>query len=647
MRHITAGVIGHVDHGKTTLVKHLTGVDTDRLTIEKQRGMSIELGFAPLRLPSGQLISIIDCPGHEAFLKNMIRGVSGVDFVILVVAADEGIMPQTREHLEIATLMGVKRAVGIITKTDLVDDEVLELAKEEVKDLLAVYGLPPRSILHFSARNDEGTKQIIAALQALAEDIMGKRTDTPFRLCIDRVFTLAGHGTVVTGTISSGYIEQGEEVEIYPEGIRTRIKRLECYGAALGRGEAGQRVGINLHQVKVTQVHRGDVLGRPGELTPSLFINARFHYLGDKKEPLVSPLRAKVYTGTTEAIGRMVIIDREELMPGGSSYVQFRLESPVCIFPFDHFIVRRLSPPDTLGGGAILEIDPPRYRRSDRELTIKRLEAFERGDYASVIELWSLQSWYRPLDKEWIARRLGYEINKACRYLDPLIAKGVVVPITSEQFIHKKAYDRLKGEIIHYLTLSHERDPLQDDFPKEETRTRISPNLLQRLYDHALQSLQQEGLVSLEAGRIRLTKPPTPQQKGVKELILLQIEAALKRSQPRPLPLEEITEGLKGYHKKDIEATIGYLLAKRRMIKLENGRFLLAETLEEIKKKVAEFIGNRDKATLAEIKELLGIGRMQTQPILEHLDKIRFTVRIGDYRVLAEPKEGADTANGN
>jgi selenocysteine-specific elongation factor len=646
MKNIVAGVIGHVDHGKTTLVKHLTGVDTDRLKLEQERGMSIELGFAPLRLPSGHLISLIDVPGHEDFLKNMIRGVSGVDIAVLVVAADEGIMPQTVEHLDISALFGVKKAVGIITKTDLVDAELLGLAKEEVQEFLSSRDLKESPILSFSARTGEGREQIIGALQKVSEEIAEKDKKGVFRLCIDRVFTLKGHGTIVTGTITSGTIEVGEEVEIYPSGITTRIKRLESHGDNIKIATAGQRLGINLHQVKVMQVRRGEVLGRPGEMLTGQFLNGRFHYTQHAGDPIPQRCRVKIYTGTTESIGRMILIDKESALTGESCLVQIRLEEKLCLLPFDRYVIRRLSPSQTLGGGATLEIDPPRYRRSEHEQTMTRLLSLEEGNYSKAIEEWVKLSKYHTLERQRIAHRLAKDKGECSDLILPLVHEGRVIPIAAEQIIHRDFYEKLKGEIVHYITLCHERDPLQEDFPKEEPRTRISPSLSPTLYDHALQKLQSEGAVIAQGGRVRLTNPPMPAEKRVRELILSQIETVLKRSQPRPLPLAEIIQALKGYHKRDVEAIVAYLVSKKRMIRLDNGRFLHTDTMEEIKEKIRTFIIQQGKSTLAEAKELLGIGRMQAQPILDYLDKINFTIRVGDYRILCEDMKQADAPNG-
>ena len=638
------GVIGHVDHGKTTLVKHLTGVDTDRLPLEKERGMSIELGFAPLRLPSGQTISFVDVPGHEDYIKNAARGVSGVDLALLVVAADEGVRPQTVEHCQIAQLFGVRDLIAVITKTDLVDEELLELAEEDLRDFLSHTLFEGAPILCFSARTGEGKEDILSALQRAIDRLEERDQKGTFRLPIDRVFNVKGYGTVVTGTVVSGEIAEGEEVEVYPVGLRAKIRRLEHHGQMVQKAGAGQRVGVNLRGGEVNGIRRGMVLGRPKTLRPTRTLNARLLCLPDHKAYIAHGMRVRVYIGTEEVIARVVLMEKEKVASGESCFGHLRLEKEVAPLPFDRFVVRRLSPEITIGGGMVLEVDPPRYRPSRGEGTALRLQYLQQADYPRVIEEWLKLSRFTPLTLEEIAWRLKKDTEEVQGILEPLIDEGKVILLQGE-VIHREAYQRLKDGILHQLRTLHEQDPFHDDFSKDDPHRRLSPSISQRVYDFALRELVKERKVVLEGGRIRLTNPPRWASRTVKEILSSRIEAILKRSSTRPLPQADLFKALRSYHKREVELTLGYLLKAERIIKLNNGRLLHAEGLEEIKQRVRCYISEKGRITLAEAKGLLGFGRTQIQPIFEYLDEIGFTVRVGDWRVLKEAEDGHSCGN--
>ncbi|MBI4391738.1 MAG: selenocysteine-specific translation elongation factor, partial [candidate division NC10 bacterium] len=368
MKHIIVGTAGHIDHGKTSLVKALTGIDTDRLKEEKERGISIELGFAHLTLPDGLRLGIVDVPGHERFVKTMLAGVGGIDLVILVIAADEGIMPQTREHLHICRLLQIPRGLVALTKRDLVDADWLELVAEEVRTFLKGTFLEGAPVLPVSATTGEGLDALKAALAALAAEAEPKRVEGIFRLPIDRVFTMKGFGTVITGTLLAGSLKVGDEVVVLPEGLRSRVRRLQVHGETVEQAFAGQRTAVNLPGIEVSAIARGSLLCLPGTLRPSTAMDATLTLLEDAPRPLKNRGRIRFHLGTSELLARAVLLDREELPPGQSAYVHLRLESPGAALPQDRFVIRSYRPAVTVGGGMILDPAPPQRRRKRQEI---------------------------------------------------------------------------------------------------------------------------------------------------------------------------------------------------------------------------------------------------------------------------------------
>ncbi|MGH7377367.1 MAG: selenocysteine-specific translation elongation factor, partial [Candidatus Methylomirabilales bacterium] len=368
MKHIIVGTAGHIDHGKTSLVKALTGIDTDRLKEEKERGISIELGFAHLTLPGGLRLGIVDVPGHERFVKTMLAGVGGIDLVILVIAADEGIMPQTREHLHICRLLHIPRGLVALTKRDLVDPDWLEMVAEETRTFLKGTFLEGAPILPVSATTGAGLEELKTALAALAAEAEPKRVDGIFRLPIDRVFTMKGFGTVVTGTLLAGSLKVADEVVVLPEGARSRVRRLQVHGEAVEQAFAGQRTAVNLPGIEVSGIARGSLLCLPGTFRPASAMDATLTLLADAPRALKNRGRVRFHLGTSEVLARVVFLDREELEPGQSAYVHLRLESRGAALPQDRFVIRSYSPAVTIGGGIILDPAPPERRRKRHEI---------------------------------------------------------------------------------------------------------------------------------------------------------------------------------------------------------------------------------------------------------------------------------------
>ena len=384
MKQIILGTAGHIDHGKTSLIKAMTGIDTDRLKEEKERGITIELGFASLDLPGGQHLGIVDVPGHEKFIKNMVAGATGIDIVVMIIAADEGVMPQTREHMEICTLLGVRHGLVAMTKIDLVDEEWMELALEDIRDFSQGTFLENSPILPVSSVTGQGIPELITALDDIAGDIPPRPPSSLFRLPIDRVFTMKGFGTVITGTLVSGRVKVGDTIMVYPSGITSKVRGIQVHNQSADSAEAGMRTAINFQGLDRAAVQRGEVLSSPGALISSYMVDLSFHYLASNKKPLKNRTLVRMHTGTSEVLGHLVLLEQEELPPGQTAVAQIRLDSPVAIVKDDRFVVRSYSPIRTIGGGQVLNPTPPKHKRLKAEI-IRGLQHLTDDDPEAII----------------------------------------------------------------------------------------------------------------------------------------------------------------------------------------------------------------------------------------------------------------------
>ncbi|PIV23478.1 MAG: selenocysteine-specific translation elongation factor [Deltaproteobacteria bacterium CG_4_8_14_3_um_filter_45_9] len=639
-KNIVVGTAGHVDHGKTALVRALTGIDTDRLKEEKERGMTIEPGFAYWRLPSGQTVSVVDVPGHERFIKNMLRGISGIDIAILVVAADDGVMPQTREHLDILRLLNIQYGLVVISKVDLVDEEIFLMATEEVRNLIQGTFLEDTPLISFSAKTGQGIEEINRAIEDISQQVVEKDRDGVFRLPIDRVFTMAGYGTIVTGTIASGKVRRGDVIEIYPLGKTTNARNIQIHNQWVNEAYAGHRVGLNLPNVKVEDIERGMVAGGPHSLISTHLINATFQYLKSNKYPLHNRMKVKFYSGTSEVIGRMILMDKDILHPRETCFVQFRLENKLSPLPYDRYIIRTLSPMNTIGGGVILEINPKKYRSIQPE-PIDHLKVLERRINHETVEAFIKKERFRPVRLPELAKRLclsQHEIETAC---DHLSKENRILFIEDDSVIHKESYDQLKTEILERINNFHERKPNLKDASQEEIWSKISPQLNRRLYEAVLREVYNEGKIKIKKGRIKIAGFQAKLD-AKQKLVYDQLDGVCKWYRFRPLPLNVLKRIQDRYGEKEVEAVLKLMIGEGRLVKLRNHRVIHSEAIEEIKRILKERIEKKGQVALGEAMEVLGVGRTQTQPIFDYLDSIRFTMRIGDYRVLHKSVERGD-----
>jgi selenocysteine-specific elongation factor len=613
------GTAGHVDHGKSALVQALTGIDPDRLREEKERGMTIDLGFAWLKLPSGREVSIVDVPGHERFIKNMLAGVGGIDLALLVVAADEGVMPQTREHLAILDLLRVQRGVVVVTKKDLVDAELLELVVMEVKEVIEPTTLAQAPIVTVSAVTGEGLPDLVATIDHLLDSTPLKRDIGRPRLPIDRVFTMTGFGTVVTGTLIDGQLSVGQEVEIAPHGLRSRLRGLQTHKTKVEVVGPGRRVAANLSGVATTQLARGDVLTNPGWLVSTAAADAKVRLLPNLGHPLKHNTTVTFHSNALEVETKTRLLDKEVLKPGESGWAQFALARPVALVKGDLFIIR--SSKDTLGGGEIVDAHPKRHRRF-HDGTIKGLAAREKGSSEETVlaileakepvaleELWHQSS---------LSRREAEEVVKSLASGGKLVLLGDKGPQTS--LFSATGWHRLADKVKQVVGDHHRRFPLRRGLPKEELRSRLGISL--QSFPAALRQLVRDGALVEEEKAVRLPSYHVQLNKEQKTAVDAYLKA-LSQSPYSPSSETGIDPEL-----------LDYLMEQRQVVKLAGNVIFTASAYDEMVQRVINHIKANDKITVAEVRDLFHTSRKYALALMEHLDEQKITRRVGDERVL-------------
>lgn len=631
-KHVIIGTAGHVDHGKSTLITALTGINPDRLKEEQERGMTIDLGFASLTLPGGQVVGIVDVPGHERFLKNMLAGAGGVDVVLLVIAADEGIMPQTREHLDILRLLDVKAGVVALTKCDLVDEEWLQLVTEEVRRFLQDTPLRDAPVLAVSAVTGQGLDALRLALQEAVERVPPRETNAPFRLPIDRVFTLAGVGTVVTGTLVSGRIGVGSAIEILPVGITTRARQIQVHGRRVEEAVAGSRVAINLPGVEKTAIERGMVCVPPGLFRPTQAFDAQVTLLPDAVKALAQRTRIRVYLGTAEVIGRVSLLDSERLEPGARGFVQIRLEKPLVCARGDRFVIRTYSPMFTIGGGVVLEPHAPRHKRLDPAV-IAHLGSLLTGAPAERV-LAILAQASEGLDALELARRAETEVSRVSQWLQRLEQEGQVLRI-GERWFARSVWQELLERVRQALDRYHQQNPLRAGMPREELRSTTARHLSPRLFEALLTRWQEEGVIASQGALVRLADFSIRLNERQQRLAE-RVAQVIREGGSTPPPVAVISQQV-GAPPDAVRAMIQVLVEMGVLVRLQEELFFHQEVIQELAELVRRAIRQKGSLSVGEFRDLTGSSRKFVVPLLEYFDSIRLTRRVGDERVLAEP----------
>jgi len=609
------GTAGHIDHGKSVLVHALTGIDPDRLREEKERGMTIDLGFAWLKLPSGQEVGIVDVPGHERFIKNMLAGVGGTDLALLIVAANEGVMPQTREHLAILDFLEIKRGIIVITKKDLVDEELLSLVRVEIEELISTTTLSRAPIITVSALTGEGLTELVSTIDNLLGSIEPRQDLGRPRLPIDRVFTIAGSGTVVTGTLIDGSLSVGQEVQIIPPSLKSRLRGLQTHKSQLNIASPGSRVAANLVGIATSQLKRGDVLTTPGWLKPATILTAKLELLPYLHHPLRHNATISFYTGAAEAVVKVRLLEGNELQPGKSTWAQLCLDRSVATISGDHFIVR--SSMETLGGGKIIDTHPRRLRRF-RPAIIENLKARGEGPPEEII----MAMLEQPLELPNLLAQFKLPANEIRSMIGSLAQQGKVVRLgRGEQslLMTMPGWERLIRKTTTTLQDYHQRFPIRTGIPRVELGSRLrlgaySSAILQRLLDQGV-IIEDGAIVRLPNHCVQLTQ--TQRAK---------IDAFLRSLAQSPYapPTDQMLE----------PELLNLLIEQHEVVKTSGGVIFSTSAYNEMVAGVVSHIKTQGKVTLAEVRNMFETSRKYAQAFLEHLDEAKVTRRIGDERVL-------------
>ncbi len=631
MPSLVLGTAGHIDHGKSSLIKALTGTDPDRLAEEKARGITIELGFALLELPSGRSMGVVDVPGHEKFVRHMVAGATGIDVVLLVIAVDDGIMPQTREHLAIIDLLGITRGVVALAKSDLVDPEWIDLVAGEVAALLVGTGIEGAAIVPVSSKTGAGQPELLAALDEIADEAPSRQAALPMRLPVDRVFTIAGAGTVVTGTLWSGTAAKDDPVEIYPAGVEGRIRSVQVHSESVARAQAGQRVALNIAGVERDRIARGDIIAAPGSLEVTDRFDARFEYLGlpGQDKPFESGARVHVHHGTREVLGRVLLSDAPLLVPGQGTYAQVRLEEPLAPRYGDRFIVRSYSPVYTIGGGIVLDTSPPRRTAlapAERSL----LDALLAHDI-SAAALGLLTARAIPLTSADVARALGVPRAQVADELNRASLERLKIG-SDAYFVTPAALTATLQAVESELLAFHEAEPKATGIAAAALRDRVDRRLSPKLFDAILERAAAAGTAVVDGGQVR---HPRAAVAAVADLASARdaLAGALEQQGLAPLSVAELAR-LTGHDPNVARKALTALELDREVVRLSSELHFSAAAIAGARQKLIEFITSNGPATAAQLRDALGVSRKFAIPLLEYFDAQGVTRRDGDTRVL-------------
>ncbi|MEW5921875.1 MAG: selenocysteine-specific translation elongation factor [Bacillota bacterium] len=620
------GTAGHVDHGKTELIKALTGVDADRFIEEKERGVSIDIGFAPFSMVDGRIAGVIDVPGHERFIHNMLAGIGGIDLVLLVIDAQEGIMPQTREHLDILELLQIKKGLVVITKRDLVDTEWLEMVMEEVREFLENTFLAGASIYPVSSITGEGLAELRAAINALGDTVPERDEKAPLYMPLDRVFSISGFGTVVTGTLLTGTVKVGQVVEVLPPGRELRVRGIQVHGGMVDEAAAGQRVAVNVPGLERGEIGRGSVMAAPGYYHLTRFCDARLRLLPGAR-PLTNLIPVHFYLGTARVTARLLLLEGEEMAPGTEGFVQCRLDKPLVARRGDRFIVRSYSPMVTIGGGIILDDQPPRHRRF-RPDVLARLEELEQEDPRPFVLQKLKGAGGATLAELSHLTHLGAEQLK--EMLDTALQEGDVARL-GDLYVTGETRTTWERQIGERLEQFHREKPLLPGMPKSLLGGFLPRKAAGRPYDALLEQLKHQGLVTIR-GEIVAREDFSPRPAPGQEEKLQQLLAVLEKAGLNPLPTREMWT-LLGLRKEEGEMLLDYLLWQERIVKVGEDFYLHKGVVERCLETLREHFRHNRSVTLGQYRDLLQGSRKSAQAILEYFDGCKYTRRIGDERV--------------
>jgi selenocysteine-specific elongation factor len=631
---VIMGTAGHIDHGKTTLVKALTGIDCDRLAEEKKRGITIELGFAHWDMPNGKRLGIIDVPGHERFVKNMVAGASGVDFVLLVVAADEGVMPQTREHLEICTLLGVKHGLVALTKADMVDADWLELVREDLSGVLAGTFLEEAQVLPVSSHTGDGLEEVRQAVQDMAAGFAVRRRSDLLRLPIDRVFTLRGHGTVVTGTLVSGAVRIGEEVELYPAGTRAKVRSLQSHGDSVEEAPAGRRTAVNLAGLEVEDITRGEVVARPGTLFPSTVWDVELTYLASAGKELKHRKELHFHHGTKEVLARIYLLDRDVLKPGETAICQVRFSDPMPAVYGDRVVLRSFSPLRTIAGGMVVNPLGRKVKRFSDD-AMARLERLRSEDPADVVTAQLELAGAEGLTFAQLMTMSNLESKALDKTMQQLMSKGAAFLFDKDArgFVAGAEVERLAAGAVEAVAAYHKAKPMEQGVVRGElASSKWGRALPEKLIHFVVERLVKQKALVAEAERVRL-----PEHKvslaADQEKLQATIKDAYTAGGITPPNVRDVLDPL-GVAFKEAAPVFRLLVQAGELVKVKEDMYFHAPAMQRLQDMVVGFITENGQMTAPDFKELTTLSRKFAIPVMEYLDKEKVTVRVGDARVL-------------
>ena len=636
MREIILGTAGHVDHGKTSLIKALTGIDTDRLKEEKERGITIELGFAYLDLPCGHRLGIVDVPGHEKFVKNMVAGAAGMNLVAFIIAADEGIMLQTREHFEICRLLGIERGLIVITKKDMVEPEWLELVTDDIKTFFAGSFLDNAPLIPVSSTTGEGIIEVRNVLDQMVAASQFSEPHGPFRMPVDRVFSMKGFGTVITGTAISGRIKTGEDLMFYPSRISGKIRGIQVHNKDTQEAEAGHRTAINLQGLEKETINRGEMAAAVDCLQPSYLLDASFLYLDSNKKPYKNRSRVRIHIGTAEIMGRLVLLADEELTPGSDANVQILLEEQAGCWPGDKYVVRSYSPIHTIGGGVIFN-SSPRKRKRFREENKQVFQTYIKNITEDLAQLHIKENGYNGLTLDRLAVKMGIFGKRVKKIVQqPLSTRKIIlIEQDRQRMVSSAVYEKLGEKLRSVLAAYHKENPLKAGLSKEELRSRLYRGLDQRLFQFLLNDLQKKGLISQDQALIRMADHQVS-LKDDEQTLRRELELYYKQADLAPPTLKEVMVKFNKYPYHLLKEVMVIMVSDDQLVKISEDLYFYKPALKNLKENLVSLLVKEGELNMPAFKDLTGLSRKFSIPLLEYFDKIKVTMRVGDKRILRE-----------
>ena len=626
MKNVILGTAGHIDHGKTTLIKALTGRETDNLKEEKQRGISINLGFTYFDLPSKKRVGIVDVPGHEKFIKNMLAGACGIDIVLLVIAADEGVMPQTIEHLDILNYLDVKKGIIVLTKCDLVDEEFIELVKDDVREKTKGLFIEGAPIVEVDSVSRRGLDELVQKIDEISEDIEEKKTDAPSRMSIDRVFSLKGFGTIVTGTLIEGKISVDDEMTIYPSEKKVKVRNLQVHGCDVKTAYAGQRTAINLSNIKVSEIQRGDVIAQTGSVEESMMIDVNISLVEHCKKSLKHWDRIRIFHGTKQILCRIVPLNEDEIQYGESGYAQLRLEEKIVAKKGDRFIIRSYSPMDTIGGGVIIDTAPKKHKIYD-ESVIEALKIKEKGELKDILEEYLKLNLSNYITLKELVSYIGEKEEYVKEGLNALIDENKVFCV-NKYYLHISHYQKLKERVIDILTKYHKQYRLRNGILKEELRSKVDNSLKVKDMDVILNKMVEEKDIKVQDNLV--SNYDFEVEFNQKQLsIKKEIEEKSRKNGLNSLMTKDDICNKNKFYEEVLEALTGETIQK-----LDDAYYIDKKVYENVKKDLLEYLNKNKEITVAQFRDITKSNRKISIVMLEHFDRNRITKRVEDKRIL-------------